>query len=196
MAYGSNMMTSTPALNSSVYAIEVHYLEEMGIESFIVTDISRSSSFFVRPVCDSVPVKSTKADKVVNATTGNLAGLNSEGNLIDSGISAFSINQHIGDTNNPHAVTAAQVGLENVVNTGDSDIPVAEGTTKFTTGGAYIELNKKIDKIINKTYAEMIALRNNSRFAPGQFYRITNWRILIVQNIHLILQFKRMMLIN
>ena len=42
--------------------------------------------------------------------------------------------------------TADEIGLGNVVNTGDSATPVANGTTKFTTGGAYTELNKKVDK--------------------------------------------------
>ena len=40
----------------------------------------------------------------------------------------------------------SDVGLGNVVNTGDSATPVSGGTTKFTTGGAYTELNKKLDK--------------------------------------------------
>lgn len=44
------------------------------------------------------------------------------------------------------SVTAADIGLGNVVNTGDSAVPVSGGTTKFTTGGAYTELAKKIDK--------------------------------------------------
>jgi hypothetical protein len=47
---------------------------------------------------------------------------------------------------NPHNVTKTDVGLGNVVNTGDSATPVSGGTTKFTTGGAYTELNKKADK--------------------------------------------------
>lgn len=37
------------------------------------------------------------------------------------------------------------VGLGNVANTGDSATPVENGTTKFTTGGAYAELAKKLD---------------------------------------------------
>ena len=53
---------------------------------------------------------------------------------------------HISNTNNPHNVTKSQIGLGNVVNTGDSATPVEGGTTKFTTGGAYTELNKKADK--------------------------------------------------
>jgi hypothetical protein len=43
-------------------------------------------------------------------------------------------------------VTKSDVGLDSVVNTGDSDTPVSGGTTKFTTGGAYTELAKKVDK--------------------------------------------------
>lgn len=39
----------------------------------------------------------------------------------------------------------ADVGLGSVVNTGDSATPIANGTTKFTTGGAYTELAKKMD---------------------------------------------------
>ena len=48
------------------------------------------------------------------------------------------------------ALAASDVGLGNVVNTGDSDIPVENGTTKFTTGGAYTELAKKVDVVAGK----------------------------------------------
>lgn len=57
---------------------------------------------------------------------------------------------HIINKNNPHEVTKSQVGLGSVVNTGDSATPVSGGTTKFTTGGAYTELNKKVDKVDGK----------------------------------------------
>lgn len=59
---------------------------------------------------------------------------------------ATALSNHTGATNNPHSVTKSQVGLGNVVNTGDSATPVSGGTTKFTTGGAYTELAKKVDK--------------------------------------------------
>lgn len=61
----------------------------------------------------------------------------------DRGKTAYD---HTSLTNNPHSVTKSQVGLGNVVNTGDSATPVSGGTTKFTTGGAYTELAKKADK--------------------------------------------------
>lgn len=118
-----------------------------------------------------------KTDKVVSATNGHLAGLDSSGNLTDSGVvasnviqkvttatgllkddgtvdttsyaTASNLSSHISNTSNPHNVTKSQVGLGSVVNTGDSATPVSGGTTKFTTGGAYVELNKKYD--INDT---------------------------------------------
>ena len=49
-----------------------------------------------------------------------------------------------------NALTKSDVGLGNVANTGDSAVPVSGGTTKFTTGGAFTELAKKVDKVDGK----------------------------------------------
>lgn len=78
-----------------------------------------------------------KGDLVIGTTTGTAA---------DGGVAS----SHYSNTSNPHSVTKAQVGLGSVVNTGDSATPVSGGTTKFTTGGAYTELNKKVDKVSGK----------------------------------------------
>lgn len=81
----------------------------------------------------------------INNTTFTQAQMDA----INSGATSTKIgnyDDHLVDTNNPHQVTATQVGLGNVVNTGDSAVPVENGTTKFTTGGAYTELAKKADK--------------------------------------------------
>jgi len=56
--------------------------------------------------------------------------------------------QGLSDTEKSNA--RANIGLGNVANTGDSATPVENGTTKFTTGGAYTELNKKVDKVTGK----------------------------------------------
>ena len=61
-----------------------------------------------------------------------------------------SYDSHLTNKDNPHSVTKSQVGLGSVVNTGDSATPVSGGTTKFTTGGAFTELNKKVDKVDGK----------------------------------------------
>ena len=72
---------------------------------------------------------------------------------INSGITSdkvSSYDSHLIDTSNPHSVTKSQVGLGDVINSGDSAIPIEGGTTKFTTGGAYTELAKKVDKVEGK----------------------------------------------
>lgn len=74
-----------------------------------------------------------KGDLVIGTTSGTAA---------DGGTASA----HYSNTSNPHSVTKSQVGLGRVVNTGDSATPVSGGTTKFTTGGAYTELAKKVDK--------------------------------------------------
>ena len=61
-----------------------------------------------------------------------------------------SIDNHIANTSNPHSVSKSQVGLGSVVNTGDSATPVENGTTKFTTGGAYT-LKTSIDNHVADT---------------------------------------------
>ena len=66
----------------------------------------------------------------------------------DYGNTAYGHSQKT--SGNPHNVTKSDIGLGDVVNTGDSPTPVDGGTTKFTTGGAYTELNKKVDKVAGK----------------------------------------------
>lgn len=56
---------------------------------------------------------------------------------------------NVSPVNGNITLTKSDVGLGNVVNTGDSATPASGGTEKFTTGGAYTELNKKQDKITN-----------------------------------------------
>ena len=72
---------------------------------------------------------------------------------INSGITSDKVSlydSHVTNKDNPHSVTKSQVGLGDVVNSGDSAIPIEGGTTKFTTGGAYTELAKKVDKVEGK----------------------------------------------
>ena len=64
-----------------------------------------------------------------------------------------TLDSHIANVSNPHSVTKAQVGLGDVVNTGDSATPAQNGTTKFTTGGAYTmqtTLQGNINTVDNK----------------------------------------------
>ena len=64
--------------------------------------------------------------------------------------------------------SASDVGLGNVVNTGDSATPVSGGTTKFTTGGAYTELNKKADKVTGTfTSGNFVSLDSSGNIADS-----------------------------
>lgn len=90
------------------------------------------------------------------AVAAEAAARQSADNAADGRLTA-----HKTDKANPHAVTKAQVGLSNVVNTGDSATPVSGGTTKLTTGGAYTELAKKLNVAgDNGTAAGVSALVN------------------------------------
>lgn len=68
------------------------------------------------------------------------------------------------------AVTKSDIGLENVVNTGDSATPISGGTTKFTTGGAYTELAKKADKteVYTKTEGQALETSISTTLATQQ----------------------------
>lgn len=83
-----------------------------------------------------------------------------------------SLISHLSNTSNPHSVTKAQVGLGSVLNTGDSATPLSGGTTKFTTGGAYTELAKKQDNVIEITQAEYDALSDSDK--EGNLFVITD----------------------
>ncbi len=54
-------------------------------------------------------------------------------NLIDSLTHEDTVEAHVNDTNNPHQVTKAQVGLENVDNTSDANKPISTATQAALT---------------------------------------------------------------
>ena len=91
---------------------------------------------------------------------------------INSGITSTKVSiydSHVTNKNNPHSVTKSQVGLGSVVNTGDSATPVSGGTTKFTTGGAYTELNKKADKVSGATNGNLAGLNASGNLVDSGF---------------------------
>ena len=91
---------------------------------------------------------------------------------INSGITSTKVSSydsHVTNKDNPHSVTKSQVGLGSVVNTGDSATPVSGGTTKFTTGGAYTELNKKADKVSGATNGNLAGLNASGNLVDSGF---------------------------
>ena len=71
------------------------------------------------------------------------------------------------------ATTASEaksnLGLSNVVNTGDSATPVSNGTTKFTTGGAYTELAKKVSNADSCAYKYYNAPNGTTKYITITF---------------------------
>ena len=81
----------------------------------------------------------TKLSELPNNTTLNTNIANAK----KAGTDAQStINTHINDTNNPHNVTKAQVGLDQVNNTSDVNKPISTATQRA--------LDNKVDKIDGK----------------------------------------------
>ena len=60
--------------------------------------------------------------------------------------SVYSVNGNHPDANGNVSITKSDVGLGNVSNVGSSATPSEGGTDNFTTGGAFSELAKKVDK--------------------------------------------------
>lgn len=98
------------------------------------------------------------ANQLAAVNSGITGALVGKLNNIEAGAQVNTVNSVNGKTG-AVALTASDVGLGSVVNTGDSNIPTSGGTTKFTTGGAYTELAKKQDKIdsSNKLSADLIS---------------------------------------
>lgn len=63
--------------------------------------------------------------------------------LIDGLVSEAAFNGHVNNTNNPHHVTKAQVGLGNVDNTSDDNKPISKATQAV--------LSNKVDKVEGKS---------------------------------------------
>lgn len=88
------------------------------------------------------------------------AKYDSDGNQINTTYSKKSeLNSHILDNNNPHNVTKAQVGLENVDNTSDLDKPISTATREVLDEKVNI---KVVCKIINKYSGMPIGVRGHA----------------------------------
>ena len=81
-----------------------------------------------------------------------------------------ALSTHILDTNNPHQVTAAQVGLDQVDNTSDADKPIStlqQAALDVLTGAVSTLSNNKLDKSSDIQAIEYISLAdyNDARTA-------------------------------
>ena len=85
------------------------------------------------------PSDTAKADKVTSATNGNLAGLDTYGNLTDSGVAASSVltGVKLDGAQNPLTPTSGVVTIPNAVATG-----TAGATNGLMTDAQALELSQ------------------------------------------------------
>lgn len=88
---------------------------------------------------------------------------------INSGINAVKVGNydaHLIDHENPHQVTAAQVGLGNVDNTSDLDKPISTATQDA--------LDEKADNVVNGTANNIVVLGDNGKTLVDSHAAITS----------------------
>jgi hypothetical protein len=88
---------------------------------------------------------------------------------INSGINAVKVvnyDAHLIDTENPHQVTAAQVGLSNVDNTADLDKPISTATQDA--------LDEKVDNVVGGSANNIVILGDNGKTLVDSHAAITS----------------------
>lgn len=151
--------------NKVAYKADIPSLAGYATQSWVTTQLSSyatTSNTYTKSQVDSlvttlkknsyqvVKTKPTTGEEGITYLVGSAAPYEMwiyEGAAwIDLGSTSIDLSGYVPTSRkvNGHALTAdvtvtkGDVGLGNVVNTGDSATPVENGTTKFTTGGAYV----------------------------------------------------------
>lgn len=82
-----------------------------------------------------------------------------------------SYDSHVSNNENPHSVTAEQIGLGNVTNVSTTDTITSDSEKNITSGAVYTALSDKVDKVDGKglsdqnyTYAEKTKLAGLSNY--------------------------------
>ena len=139
-----------------------------------ISDLIDDSGHYTKPangipandIADGViPDISTKADKVLNATNGNFASLDSQGNLIDSGHKHSDyLTQHQDISGKQDILTFDEVPTAN------SNNPVKSGGIKSaidTVAGSIPNVTGKADKVSNAASGNFAALDANGNLTDS-----------------------------
>lgn len=108
------------ALSDSITALD-------SVVSGNFTTLSDSITALDSVVSSNYTTLDGKIDSVNGALSDSITGLDTKYDSITGALDT-KIDNHIGDTLNPHAVTKAQVGLGNVDNTSDANKPISTAT--------------------------------------------------------------------
>ena len=144
-------------------------------DSSHITGITPESGKIYVDISSNLPYRWSGSTYVVIASSLALGETSSTAYRGDRGKTAYDHSQV--KSGNPHNVTKSDVGLGNVVNTGDSATPVSGGTTKFTTGGAYTELAKKMNTVSGST-TQFLGWNDNGQVVAKDFTNILDYNLL------------------
>lgn len=147
-----NAVTGVKGGNESTYRTgQVNITKaNIGLGNVANTQITVSATAGVKDVTNNVTYKYTHPTFTAVSAAAKKVGMNSEGHVVLGA-----------------ALAKGDVGLGNVVNTGDSATPAEGGTDKFTTGGAFTELAKKADKVSNATSGHLAGLDANGNLTDS-----------------------------
>ena len=119
------------------------------------TDYQASTKKYVDDSIGGIPGSPVVS---VNTRTGAVTGL----------AEVSDLTAHTGDTNNPHNVTKAQVGLDNVDNTSDANKPLSTAATTALAGKANTSHTHAADDVTSGTLADArIPSLNASKITAG-----------------------------
>ena len=150
-------------INSFEPAFEILSKEKGGTGSDLTTVLTQDNSGDILVIDEQGDISNVeKLERVSLSQEINdsldLANTSVQPDVLDSAIDNVNttITTHIDDKNNPHAVTKAQVGLENVDNTADIDKPISNATQE-----ALDSLEAGFDANIDSINAEITSINEN-----------------------------------
>lgn len=164
----SSSITNTALKTASI--IGIAFIDALGLRN--------TASTVILGLDDSIADLRDKLKALMDGFVGDsmsstISSINNDISGLDGRLTTAegSLSSHIGNTNNPHSVTKAQVGLGNVDNKSAATLKseftgsIANGNTGFVTGGdAYTALNAKR----NKFYIHKILISSTARTGSGE----------------------------
>lgn len=111
----------------------------------------------------------TKINEVESNLNSEISRATNAENTLSSRCDTYD--SHIANSDNPHSVTAKQIGLGNVTNVSTTDTITLNSENNITSGAVYTALENKVDKVDGKglsdqnyTYEEKVKLSGLSNY--------------------------------
>ena len=169
----TTVASNTSAITQNSTAIgQIQTKQAKQVSSDTIALLRISSSGFMQYSLDGVTWINVQSIAEINwgAIGGEISNQQDLQQVLASKVNNSQLTAHTNNKNNPHEVTKAQVGLENVDNTSDADKPISTAAqTEFDAINGEISRlsNDKIDKTEDLTAIEYLTLTeyNARRYA-------------------------------